>query len=147
MSRFITIADLLKPFIELGAVLIMLCLSVYAINSLMRRFDSVLALFTIGTILDMITTTCWFVFGLQAEWKITLLPAELRRIVYLCLQVSYPFQILIWASAFFLFARRNMFAVPLMPSQNDPNQSRQNDAGASPFPNSPQEPGASALKR
>ena len=108
MNALLVIADLIKPFFNLAHVLIMLCISAYAIYSLRRRFDFILALFTAGIILDTIVTTIWFIFGLQTAWKITLMPGEIRRISYLFIQIAYPFEILIWASVFFQLARRNI---------------------------------------
>jgi len=111
MSHLLVIADLINPVFNLIHVLLMFGLSTFAIYSLQKRFDLILALFTAGSILSGFITTIWFIFALQTDWKITLLSIEVRRIAYLFIHVFYPLEILIWASVFILLIKKNFISV------------------------------------
>jgi len=115
MLQLITLADLIKPIIHLVYIVLLGSVTLYAVYSLSKRFDMPLLLIVVGGLIGLMITTIWFIFGIHTQWKITLLPVEVRRALYLFIQICYPFEIIIWVSAVFLLVRRNCSLPPKLP--------------------------------
>ena len=49
----------------------------------------------------------WFLFALQTKWGLELLPISFRQVLYLAIQLGYPFEILHWTVFAFFLIRRN----------------------------------------
>jgi ABC-type uncharacterized transport system permease subunit len=107
MKPLIDFLDLIKPFWQLIQLLVMGGLVIYAVYSLVRRFDALLALFVGCLLSNMAITTVWFLFALQSKWQLKLLPASVRQVLYLAIQLGYPFEIFLWSVFTFLLIRRN----------------------------------------
>jgi len=112
MEQLIALAEFVKPIVHVINLLLLGSLVLYSVYSLVERFDWPLALLTAGTTITLIITTIWLIIGLHTEWRITLFPKEVRQALYLFVQLCYPFEIIIWAAAFFLLIRRNRVILP-----------------------------------
>lgn len=107
MKTLIDFLDLLKPGWQLIQILVMSGLVLYAVYSLVQRFDALLALFVGCLLSNMAIVTVWFLFALQTKWGLELLPTSVRQVLYLTIQLGYPFEILLWSLFAFLLIRRN----------------------------------------
>ena len=107
MKTLIDFLDLLKPGWQLLQILLMGGLVLYAVYSLVRRFDALLALFVGCLLSNMAIVTVWFLFALQTKWGLELLPVTVRQVLYLAIQLGYPFEILLWSLFAFMLIRRN----------------------------------------
>jgi len=116
MKLLIDFLDLIKPGWQLIQLLVMSGLVLYAVYSLVRRFDALLALFVACLLSNMAIVTVWFLFALQTKWGLELLPVKVRQVLYLAIQLGYPFEILLWSAFAFLLIRRNR-AEPTAPSK------------------------------
>ena len=67
MRTLIDFLDLIKPGWQLIQLLVMGSLVLYAVSSLVRRFDALLALFVGCLFTNMAIVTVWFLFALQLE--------------------------------------------------------------------------------
>jgi hypothetical protein len=112
MSSLIDFLDLIKPGWQLIQLLVMGGLVLYAVYSLVRRFDALLALFVACLLSNMAIVTVWFLFALQTKWGLELLPTSVRQVLYLAIQLGYPFEILLWSVFAFLLIRRNRAGTP-----------------------------------
>jgi hypothetical protein len=119
MLQLISLDGLIKPLIHLLYICLIGSISIYAAFSLSKRFDLPLALLLAGSILGMAITAIWLILGLQTEWKLTLLPKEIRQALYLFIQLCYPIEIIIASSAFYCLARRNSSLPPSLPKNNE----------------------------
>ena len=107
MRALIDFLDLIKPGWQFIQILVMSGLVLYAVYSLVRRFDALLALFVGCLLSNMVIVTVWFLCALQTKWGLELLPTSVRQVLYLAIQLGYPFEILLWSVFAFLLIRRN----------------------------------------
>jgi hypothetical protein len=112
MKTLIDFLDLIKPVWQLIQLLVIGGLVLYAVYSLTQRFDALLALFVACLLSNLAFVTVWFLFALHSEWRLEFLPVEVRQVLYLAIQLAYPFEILLWAVFTFLFIRRNRVVPP-----------------------------------
>lgn len=117
MKTLIDFLDLIKPVWQLLQLLVMGGLVLYAIYSLVRRFDALLALFVACLLSNMAIVTVWFLFAIQSKWGLEFLPVYVRQVLYLAIQLGYPFEILLWSAFAFLLIRRNRVEPPAPPTE------------------------------
>ena len=107
IKTLIDFLDLLQPGWQLIQILVMSGLVLYAVYSLVQRFDALLGLFVGCLLSNMAIVTVWFLFALQTKWGLELLPTSVRQVLCLTIQLGYPFEILLWSLFAFLLIRRN----------------------------------------
>ena len=108
MSALIIFVDLLQPILHFLHICLLVGLIFYIVISLTRHYDLPLALFLGACTTSLVAVGIWFIFGLQTEWKIAIFPNDIRRILYVLVRCLYPLEILLWVSAVFIFAKRNI---------------------------------------
>jgi hypothetical protein len=117
MKTLIDFLDLIKPFWQLVQLLLVGGLILYAVYSLIRKFDALLALFVACLLWNQAVAAVWFLFAIQTEWNIELLPMYLRQALYLGIRLGYPFEIVLWSAFAFLLIRRNRVEPPAPPAE------------------------------
>ncbi len=117
MKTFIDFLDLIKPGWQLLQLVFMGGLVLYAVHSLVRRFDALLALFLACLLSNLAIVTVWFLFAIHSKWGLEFLPVYVRQVLYLAIQIGYPFEILMWSVFTFLLIRRNRAEPPAPPTE------------------------------
>jgi len=107
MRTLIDFLGLLMPFWQFLHLMVMGGLVVYAVYSLAERFDALLALFVVCLLWSSAIVAVWFLFALQTEWGIELVPKLVLQALYAAIRIAYPFEILIWSVFAFLLICRN----------------------------------------
>ena len=107
MSALISFVDMLQPVLQFVHVCLFVGLICFILHSLTLHRDWVLVFLLAGCTISLVAVSIWLVFGLQTEWKIIMLPKEVARILYLIVRFLYPLEMVLWAAAIFMLAKRN----------------------------------------
>jgi hypothetical protein len=117
MKTLIDFLDLIKPTWQLLQLVLMGGLVLYAVYSLTRKFDPLLALFVACLLSNLAIVTVWFLFAIHSKWGFEFLPVYVRQVLYIAIQLGYPFEILLWSAFAFLLIRRNRVEPPAPPAE------------------------------
>jgi hypothetical protein len=99
-----------KPLFQAVNILFLLVTGILAARAFRSRGFLLIA---IACFVSLLIVAIYMVFSLQTEWRITLLPVEARRVMFLVANLLYLIEIVVWPLAvFFLLRERQASGTP-----------------------------------
>ena len=107
-ARAVLFFEFVKPIWQACAVGLTFCVGVYAVT---RPRTIALLLLASACFVTTVADAIYFSGSLQTQWKITLFPVEVRRVLFLLAEFLFIVEVFLWPVALFLLIRERRTAI------------------------------------
>ena len=109
VARLVLLFEYFKPLFQAIHLLLTLAVGVFALT---RPRTPALLLLSTACFVTVIVSSVYFTGSLQTQWKITLFPVEVRRVLFLIAELLYIVEVFLWPSALFCIVRERRASIP-----------------------------------
>jgi hypothetical protein len=108
-SRAVLLLEDLRPALQACAVVLTLCIGVFALR---RPRTAALLFLSAACFVTAVADSIYFTGSLQIQWKITVFPVEVRRVLFLLAELLYIVEVFLWPLALFLLIKERRAGIP-----------------------------------
>jgi hypothetical protein len=101
-AKAVLLLEFGKPVLQACAALLTLCVGLVAIS---RPRTSALSLIAVACFVTVVVDLVYLSGSLQTQWRITLFPVAVRRILFLIAELLFIVEIFLWPIALLLLIR------------------------------------------
>jgi|SRR6266571_2784438 len=109
MLRAIFVLEYAKPVLQACAAMLTLCVGIFAVR---RPRTTALLLVSVACFVTVVVNSIYFSGSLQTQWKITLFPVEVRRVLFFLAELLFIVEVFLWPLALFLLIRERRASIP-----------------------------------
>jgi hypothetical protein len=108
-AKAVLLFEFAKPVLQACAAILTFCVGLFAIN---RPRTPALLLIAVACLVTVIVDLVYFSGSLQTEWKVTLFPVAVRRVLFLIAELLFVIEVFLWPVALILLIRERRASIP-----------------------------------
>jgi hypothetical protein len=110
-ARAVLFLEFLKPVLQACAIILTFSVGLFAFS---RPRTAGLLLLSVVCFVTVVTDSIYLSGSLQTEWKITLFPVQIRRVLFLIAELLFIAEVFLWPIALFLLTLPGTLFVRLL---------------------------------
>ena len=108
-AKAVLLLEFAKPVLQACAVVLTLCVGIFAVS---RPRTTALSLLATACFLTVVVDSIYLSGSLQTQWRITLFPVGTRRVLFLVAELLFIVEVFLWPVALFLLIRERRASIP-----------------------------------
>jgi hypothetical protein len=108
-AKAVLLFEFAKPVLQACTAILTLCVALVAIS---RPRTPALSLIAVACFVTVVVDLVYLSGSLQTEWKITLFPVGVRRVLFLIAELLFIVEVFLWPVALVLLIRERRASIP-----------------------------------
>jgi len=108
-AKAVILLEECKPVLQACAAVLTFCVGVFAIC---HPRTTALSLLSTACFVTVVVDSIYLSGSLQTQWRITLFPVGVRRVLFLLAELLFIIEVFLWPAALFLLIRERRASIP-----------------------------------